>query len=174
MKNEIKDYVEKQLQEVFSQDEIGFLILNRFKKTNEKWPFVDCDVKIINFNSPHTIIEKIDGKLISGKDNSEKLDNYVSSYRKDGEYVSRVLMWRTHTLKERLTTSAQHNTINKTIPNLDKKTYTKEELQNVCNVAKKINYEEYKKANDRAQPIARRILWHQTKKLWMRTNQNTT
>ena len=50
----------------------------------------------------------------------------------------------------------------------------KEELQNVCNVAKKINYEEYKKANDRAEPIARRILWQQTKRLWMRTNQNTT
>ena len=46
------------------------------------------------------------------------------------------------------------NTENKKLPNLDKKTYTKLELQEVCDVANKINFENHHKASQRATNFA--------------------
>ena len=156
MNKELKEYVESKTDKSYKNSEIGFLIVNKYKITPQKYVFTDCDVCLLKFDSEHTKIESIDGKKAVGSNNPEKLRNYKNSVTKEGELVSAQLCLHPYTLKEMLEFYALTNTKNKTLPNLDKDVFTQKEIENICSEAKKINFEDTKKANERSVNFAKK------------------
>ena len=154
MNTEAKNYIERQIERVYKNEEIGFLILNRYKRGQHHWDFLDCEVKIVEFNKDHTFVEKVDGEVLKGDGNREKIDNYIKAAEQNGEYISHQLMWHTHSLKEMLSFYAKYNETHKTLPDLDKKTYTRFELKKVCDTANDINFENCHRASERATKAA--------------------
>lgn len=154
MNTEVKNYVESKIDRVYKNEEVGFLILNRYKKGQYHWDFLDCEVKVVEFNKDHTSVEKVNGEILKGDGNREKINNYIKAAEQDGEYISHQLLWHTHSLKEMLSFYASHNKIHKNLPDLDKKTYTSFELKKICDTAKDINFEDCHTASERAPKAA--------------------
>ena len=154
MNSEAKNYIKNQLDHIYKNEEIGFFILNRYKKHGVHWDFVDSEIKIMEFNKEHTFIEKIGDVVLEGNGNREKVEAYIKKVQQKGEYISHQILWHTHSLKETLSLYAKHNTENKEVPNLDKRIYTKVELKEVCENANKINFEDHSKASKRTTNFA--------------------
>ena len=150
MNSEAKTYVENILEPLYKNEDIGFLILNRYKKGKNHWDFMDCEIKVVEFNKEHTFIEKVGGIVVEGNGNRDKIDKYIKAEQKDDEYISHQLMWHTHSLKEILALFASYNKTNKELPDLDKKTYTRLELKKVCDKTKEINFETLHTSSERA------------------------
>ena len=157
MNTEVKNYVESTIEEKYQNGDLGFLVLNTFEQAPGKWQYLGCEVEVVEFNREHTFIKAINGKHIAGETNPEILSRYKETKEQPGKHISARLFWHTYSLKETLQNYAESNKTNKTVPNLDKQSFSKKELDAICEEAKKLTYEDWKEANNRATNYARKM-----------------
>ena len=160
MKNDTKQFIEQTLEQKINANELGFLFVENYEKVpKSKWPVIDCCVFPVIFDKQKEKIKQINFEEVDMQlSNPEIVKQFIETkYPDQNMYPSHQLVWNMNLLEERLLRSISFNTKNTTLPQLNKDSYSLQEIEELCKISNNINHEDYEKANKRATNISRAI-----------------
>ncbi len=153
MKSEAKDYVELSINQNEELKKYGFLVVNTYEENQQKPVFKSSNVFLVEFNSNHSLIEKINFQEIVGDGNASKIKNFVNTQKGENEFTTHQIFWHANTFLTELKKYKKWNNSKLPIPHLKKEVSNRAELKTFCKKANNLIFEECKIANQRALTI---------------------
>ena len=157
MNEKARNCVEHFLNEPIKASKIGFLLVENFERVPYgKWPFLESQIYVAEFNREKALVEKIDGEELNGGLTPERVKRFIALKNPDSKiYPSHQLLWTCEQLSKFLLVYEKTQEVMAVCKTLEQETFTPTELTTLCKRVNEINTRQYKKANERAVAVSR-------------------